>query len=252
VALAARAREHRDAVHAAVCDVFQPWAHGTVVRATGHPSFFDLNVVRVEDGPAMRAEALAAFADQALRGLDHRKLDFDHIDAAEPLRRDFEAMGWKATPLIWMRHDGTLRPGPAISVATVPYDTVHGLRVDWHQEDFPGLDPSDYHASAREVALRCNVQVLAVREGDKSVAFAEVEWIGAAAEITSVYVHPQHRGKGHGTAVTRGAIEAASDAQDVWIVAEDEGRARDLYARLGFRPAWTTMEFLRLPPADAN
>jgi hypothetical protein len=34
---------------------------------------------------------------------------------------------------------------------------------------------------------------------------------------------------------------------DLWIVADDEDRPKELYARLGFRPAWTAMEFQRLP-----
>jgi GNAT superfamily N-acetyltransferase len=79
------------------------------------------------------------------------------------------------------------------------------------------------------------------------VAYALLERDGAAAEIASVFVHPDYRGAGRGTAVTRAAIEAAGDARDLWIVADDEDRPRQLYARLGFRPAWTTMEFLRLP-----
>jgi hypothetical protein len=31
-----------------VFDVLEPWAHGTIVRATRYPSYFDFNVVRVE------------------------------------------------------------------------------------------------------------------------------------------------------------------------------------------------------------
>jgi hypothetical protein len=50
--VAARARAWRNATHAAVCDVLAPWAHGTVVRATAYPSYFDFNLVRVEDDPA--------------------------------------------------------------------------------------------------------------------------------------------------------------------------------------------------------
>ena len=64
--------------HAAVCDVIEPWAHGTVVRATAYPSYYDFNLVRVEDDPAMSVEALVAFADEALAGLAHRRFDFDH------------------------------------------------------------------------------------------------------------------------------------------------------------------------------
>jgi hypothetical protein len=58
---------------------------------------------------------------------------------------------------------------------------------------------------------------------------------------------PTDRPDSGGTAITRAAIETAGDAEDLWIVADDEGRPKQLYGRLGFRPAWTTMEFL-LPP----
>jgi GNAT superfamily N-acetyltransferase len=78
-------------------------------------------------------------------------------------------------------------------------------------------------------------------------AFAQVERDGDAAEITQVYVQPVHRGGGRGAALVRGAIEAAGRGVDLWINADDEDRAKDLYARLGFRPVWTAMEFLRVP-----
>jgi GNAT superfamily N-acetyltransferase len=244
---AARARAWRDAVHAQVCDVLEPWEHGTIVRATRCPSYFDFNVVRVEDDPRMTVEALEAFADQALHGLEHRKLDFDLVDAGESVRAGLAADGWKATRLVWMRHSGSLPPGPEIGVEEVGYDAVDELRVAWHEEDFPGLDPADYHAEAREVARQRGTEVLAASENGRPVAFAELERTAAGAEITSVFVHPDHRGAGRGTAVTRAAIQAAGDAYDLWIVADDEGRAKDVYARLGFKPAWRTMEILRLP-----
>jgi GNAT superfamily N-acetyltransferase len=245
--VAARARAWRDAAHAAVCDALEPWAHGTVVRATRYPSYFDFNVVRVEEDPAMSVEALVAFADETLTGLTHRRVDFDLVDAAEPLRPGFEAEGWKALRLVWMRHEARLPPGPDRAVERVPYDAVQDLRVAWFEEESPDQDPAGYHAEAREVAVRRSVQVLALREGGAPVAFAQLERDGDAAEITQVYVHPDYRGAGRGAAMTRAAIEAARDARDLWIVADDEDRPKDLYARLGFRPAWTTMEFLRPP-----
>jgi predicted GNAT family acetyltransferase len=112
---------------------------------------------------------------------------------------------------------------------------------------FPDQDPIAHHAEARDVALRCHAQVLAVLESDAPVAIAQLERDGDAAEITQVYVRPEYRGGGRGTTITRGAIYAAGDARDLWIVADDEDRPKQLYARLGFRPAWTAMEFLRLP-----
>jgi ribosomal protein S18 acetylase RimI-like enzyme len=245
--LAARARAWRNGWHAAVCDVLEPWAHGTVVRATRFPSYFDLNVVRVEDDPGMTVEELISFAEDALGGLSHRQLDFDLVDAAEALRDGFEARGWKAFRLLWMRHDGTLPSGPALAVEEVPYDAVHDLRVAWYREDFPKQDPDAYLAQSREVALRREAQVLAAREGRALVAFAQLERERGAAEITQVYVRPEYRGAGRGTALTRAAIEAADDATDLWIAADDEDRPKNLYARLGFRPAWTTMDYRRLP-----
>lgn len=195
----------------------------------------------------MSVQALIAFADEALAGLAHRRVDFDHIDAAESLRADFEAHGWKALRLLWMRHEVPAPPGPEIAVDEVPYDAVRDLRDAWHREDFPDQDPAEYHSQAREVALRRGARVLTVREGRAPVAFAQTERDGSAAEITHVYVHPDYRGAGRGTAVTRTAIDAASDATDLWILAAEGDRPKELYARLGFRAAWTTMEFLRLP-----
>ena len=244
---AARARAWHHARHAAVCDVIEPWAHGTVVRATRYPNYYDLNAVRVEEDPAMSMEELVAFADEALCQLAHRRVDFDLVDAAEGLRGGFEAEGWEATHLLWMRHEAPLPPGPGIAVEAVPYDAVQDLRLAWNREDFPDHDPGAFQAQAREVALSQDVQVLAVRERNVPVAFAQLQQNGAAAEITHVYVHPEQRGNLLGTALTRAAIDAAGAVRDLWIVADEEARPKELYARLGFRPAWASMEFTRLP-----
>jgi hypothetical protein len=92
-------------VQAAVCDVFEPWEHGTAVRATRYPDYFAFNVVRVEEDPGMGVEALAAVADQALDGLRHRHLEFEDAGQAEALRPGFEALGWTTERLVWMRHE---------------------------------------------------------------------------------------------------------------------------------------------------
>jgi ribosomal protein S18 acetylase RimI-like enzyme len=246
-----RARAWRHAAHAAICDTLAPWPHGTVVRAVRYPSYWDFNLVRVEDDPPMGVDDLAGFADEALAGLAHRRVDVEVIAAAERLRPGFAAKGWRSLRLVWMRHEAPPPPGAHTPVEEVPYDAVQDLRVAWHEEDFAGQDAASYHTQAREVALRRNVQVLAVHERGAPVAFAHIERDGPAAEITQVYVHPEHRGAGRGTAMTRAAIAAAGDVEDLWIVADDEDRPKELYRRLGFRPVWTAMEFTRMPGGPA-
>ena len=244
---AERARSWRRTALEAVCDVVEPWAHGTVMRASHYPSYYDFNVVWVEGDPPLDAEGLIAAADQALAGLEHRRLDFELVEAGDRVRADLEAAQWEPTRLLWMRHEAPLPDGPAVEVEEVDYDEVLGLRLAWHNEDFAELDTGDYLANAREVAMTRGVQVIAPASDDELVGFAQLERADGGAEISQVYVLPDHRGSGRGTAMTRAAIEAAGDVDDLWIVADDEGRPKELYARLGFRPAWTSIEFLRVP-----
>src|SRR5690348_3026654 len=96
------ARDWRHAFHAGVCDSIEPWAHGTVVRASRYPTYYDLNVVRVEDEPGLSAEEIAAFADEALDGLEHRRVDFEDDAAGLARRAELTALGWKSTRLVWM------------------------------------------------------------------------------------------------------------------------------------------------------
>ena len=250
---AVRAREWHHTVQATVCDVLDPWDHGTVVRATRFPTYFEFNLVRVEEDTTMGVDALIGFADRALTGLDHRRVDVESPGTAEQLRADFEARGWHTQRLVWMRHEGDRPPRPeGIAVEDVPFDAVNSLRVAWIEEDFPDLELGNYLAEAREVASILDAQILAVMEGDAPVAYAQIERIDRSGEIAQVYVRGDHRGRGLGTTVTSAAIEAVRDVDELWIVADDEDRPKALYSRLGFSPVWTAVEMLRLPGRSAT
>ena len=246
-AVAARARAWHHARHAAVCDVTEPWEHGTVVRATAYPDYYDFNLIRVEEDPGMSVDQLMAFADGGLAGLAHRRIDFDVVEAADSLRPEFVERGWIAVRLLFMRHETAPPAGERPDVEEIDYDVAANLRAAWHYEDYPDQDPAGYHEQARDLALRQGVRVLAVRERGQAIAFAQLQRNGPSAEITQVYVHPDKRGHGLGTSLTRAAIDSAGATGDLWIVADDEDRPKELYARLGFRPVWRTMEFTRLP-----
>jgi GNAT superfamily N-acetyltransferase len=240
-----------------VCDVFEPWEYGTVVRASRYPAWWQVNAVRVERTLELSLEELLAFTDQALARHPHRRIWFERLEDAVPLRPELEARGWRTERLLMMLYGGAVRDGrsrrseptegPAASVERVSYDAVRELRLSWHDEDFPDIDPTQHHADQRELALGAGAEVLAVFNDGAPVAYAQLEWQGHDAEIAEVYVHPSRRGHGLGTAVTRAAIGAASRAGDLWIEADDEYHARDLYSKLGFQRAYTYMAFLRVP-----
>ena len=242
-----RARAWRRADLEGVCDRRDAWEHGAVFRASRYPTYWTYNLVAVEGDPGMSATQLIAFADEALGDLDHRRIDFADPESAAPLRADFEAAGWRATRLVCMRYEHEPQLDPAMSVAEVPYRAVRELRIAWHAEDFPGSELGQNLEDAREVAERRDARVLAVLEDGVPVGFSQLEHEGDGAEISEVFVHPAYRGRGIGTAVTLAAIAAGAGSADLWIAADDEDRPTQLYERLGFRPAWTMAEFLRLP-----
>ncbi len=246
--LAARARAWRGAALEAVCDVMRPWSGGVVARATRFPHYYEYNLVRVTGRPLLGVEELQAFADHALAGLGHRRLDFDLVDAAEPLRPAFEANGWRTLRLLVMHHNGFVPPAPEIPVVEVPYEGVRELRRAWLAEDFAEPVSDSFFDQAREVSQMLGARVLAVHVRGEPVAFAQIEFIGSGAEISEVYVRADHRGRGLGTAITVAAIHHVREAADIWIGADDEDRPKRLYARLGFRPATTMMQFTRLNP----
>ena len=109
----------------------------------------------------------------------------------------------------------------------------HALRVNDRAinghaaEVFRQLGPEVAPRLLSEAASKKNspahrLRVLAVIEDGAPVSYAQLEQAGTGSEIVHVYVHPDHRGGGRGTAMTRAAVEAAGDAHDLWIVADDE------------------------------
>ena len=243
-----RAREWVHSGQAAVCDVIEPWDHGTVIHATRYPTYWDYNLVRVEDDVELSADELVSIADKALGEFAHRRVGFEVASAGEPIRGDLERLGWKATRFVWMLYAGPAPAETELDVEQVHYDTVRHLRLAWLQEDYPTVDVTGHLEEARDLDMQRNPHVFAAFERERPIGFAQLEPRGAGAEISSVYVDREHRGRGLGTALTRAAIGAAGEVDDLWIVADDEDRPKELYARLGFQPVWTLLDFLRLPP----
>ncbi len=143
----------------------------------------------------MTVDQLSAFADEALTGLPHRRIEFDFAEAAEPLRAEFTAHGWRSTRLVWMHHGGEVPPviGPEPAIEEVPYDAVNHLRRAWHEEDHDGTESDSFHAAVREIGLRRRVRVFTVLDDGHPVAFTQLDRGPRGAEVALVYVARDRR-----------------------------------------------------------
>ena len=238
---------HRDG-QAAVCDRVEPWEHGTILRASRYPDLLRYNTVRADRGlESLEAGALMAFAEEALRDDASLRVDVEDEDAARRMRPEFQAAGWLGELLVWMRlGDSPPSAGADPRVELVEPGVVRVLRVEWYDEDFPGWDSTRFVDQGERLARDRGSRVLALFDGGRPAGYAQVDPVGDRAEVSQVFVTRSQRGRGIGAALTRAAIESAADARETWIVAEADGRPRELYARLGFRPAWIAGQFLRL------
>jgi GNAT superfamily N-acetyltransferase len=229
-----------------VCDEVRPFSHGTVFRSPCHPDFWEYNCMRL-DRPMDAGEMIAA-ADRELVGCSHRLVEWI-IPMPDGVVGELRERGWIANPLVVMLHDGRVHPEGPGKLVEVDYDAVRELRDMWHREDFgEHTETEAFHAQAREVAELADVCVIAAVEDGRPTGFAEVETHDGGSEVTQVFVRPERRGAGLGSALTSRAIVVGADAApDVWICAQRDGRPRRLYERLGFRAVIETGVAI-LPP----
>lgn len=222
----------RHAQHHLICDRLEPWAYGTHVRASRFPTYFDFNCLRLEHGSPPAAELLAA-ADELLGDLGHRKIEVEHAALGERLRPAFQAAGWRTERLVWMVLDGE-PDAPEGDVEEVDFAAIRPLRAEW-ANDFSPEEIAAFAPVEEEVArlLRCRCFVAG---RDAFVLFSP-------DEVRAVYTTPAARGRG----LARRLVGAAVRAMDgpAVIVADDEDSPKELYARVGFVPAWIMWEFVR-------
>jgi GNAT superfamily N-acetyltransferase len=251
--LATRLQSWRLSNLEATCDVIAPWEHGLVVRSSRYPYTYAYNAVLVDRPSDLTLDALVDFVEEALGDLTHRRLDFLFDRDGAPYRTGLESRGWDSLRTVWMRHEGRLPDAPEIAVEEVSYDATIPLRQRWHEEDFPGVPSARHFETARELALSRDVRIFAVVRNGAPIAYAQIEMRQSGAEVSDVYVSPENRGQGLGTALASHATRAAPAVRDLWIAADAEDRPRHLYARLGYRPVHHELGFVLVgvPPSIA-
>jgi ribosomal protein S18 acetylase RimI-like enzyme len=252
-----------------VCDVIEPWEHGTSVRCTAHPGFWDYNSLRLEGpDPGATVDVLAAAADHFQKGLRHRRIEIEDEAAGTRLRPGFKELGWVTTRLVWL---ALSEPPAGPEFEEVPFEATRELRLEWARSEGYEIVEREFQRQAdaeEDVARRRGVRALLARDGEGRPAgyvtfltdgegpngtSLQTEWpVGRGphrlAEVEQAYVQPALRGRGTGGALVAAAARAGG-ASETFIVADDEGDPKRLYVRLGFRPVWIQHEFTRRPSA---
>jgi ribosomal protein S18 acetylase RimI-like enzyme len=229
----------RHAQDALACDASEPWAHGTVLRTPSAPDYWDVNMVRVEHA-GLTAPELEAASDRLLAGSRHRKLEVEDEATGAAAQPYFAAKGWIADRNAMMRREG---PGAVhADIVEVPLAATRDLDIEWVSE-YDDVESVKRFAAQREPILaRRGMRAFAIPD----VGFTLLAVGDEAAEIDALYVTPSARGHGIGARLIETAL-AAGGRDVAWIVADDEGRARELYERLGFETVWRPHSFVRRP-----
>lgn len=183
-------------------------------------------------------------------GLAHRKAEIEDEATGAQLAAGLGRLGWHVDRLVDMRHTGA---GPAVTAPAfgeLPTERVADLRTEWYLEEAIMPDAVGIRDFlVEEDAARARLPRRLTTLGEPDTAFVTVRIEAGAGEIEDAYVTPSARGKGLGTALLHAAIGRAEQdgVRDLWIVADADGRPRELYARLGFAPAWTHWDCVRRP-----
>jgi GNAT superfamily N-acetyltransferase len=229
--------------------VIEATEHGTMVRCTRLPTFWNYNSLRVE-GPdsGVSADALVHAADVLQGDLAHRQVEVEDEAAGARLRPRFQALGWAAERLCWLLLEGAPPAGPDFE--EVPFAATRDLRLEW-AVTFPWSTNEDaarrFAEHEDEVArLRGSRALIARGAAGAPVGFVSFGAHRGGAEIEQVYVTDSERGRGTGGALVSAATRAAG-APETFILADDEGDSKRLYERLGFRPVWIQHVFTRRP-----
>jgi GNAT superfamily N-acetyltransferase len=229
-----RAIACRHGQHDLICDRVEPWAHGTVVRASRYPTYYDFNCLRLEHGEPGAAELIEA-ADRLLHDLSHRKIEVEDAALGERLRDDFKAAGWRTGRLVWMVLEGE-PDAPDGDFEEVGYADIRELRAEW-ANDFTPDEIASFAPVEEEVAERLGCRCF-VAEDAAFVLFSP-------DEVRLVYTSPAARGHGLARRLVGAAVRAMPGP--AVIVADDEDSPKKLYEKIGFVPAWTMWELTRRP-----
>lgn len=251
-ARAARAHATRAAMFERAAERVVALDWGSAIFHDALPRHPDLNTVRVEvPAPALEAERLHGAVERLQRGLPHRRIEVFDVETARAVTDGMLRLGYSFGHSVLMGWDGG-EPPVEPAVEEVPYGAVERLREEWLRADWsqggPGADAvaQGLEGDRHTFAATPTRAFAAVRDG-RPVAYGLLLDLGEAALIEDVYTTPVARGRGLGAAVIHRLVweSRRGGHADTVIATDASGRARELYARLGFTSLALVHRFLR-------
>lgn len=226
---------------------------GSAIFHDGFPRWPDLNTVRLEvPAPDLDAERLSRAVDRLQARLAHRRLEVLDDASARAVDAGMVARGWERNRSVLMGWDGG-EPPLAPAVEEVPYAAVERLREEWLRADGRRRDDEAVEqglAADRLTFAATPTRAFAAVQAGRPLAYGLLLDLGEAALVEDVYTTPAARGRGLGAAVVHRLVweSRAGGHADTVLATDAGGRARALYARLGFVPLGFVHRFLRWDP----
>ena len=235
----------------ACSDEREELAFGFVVRSSSLPAARALNMVVVTGPqPTLDADRLRAVAEETLRDVPEPQVVVEDDATGARIAPGMVAAGWKH------ERDVVMTLGPAspevdtLGVREATEEEILDLTEHWFREE-EGRHGDDVVAQLVEYARR-EVRAFPERRfvlgrGGRPLGMSCLRRLDGVAQVEDVFVLPEARGGGVGTALVAHAIaEARANEPDLtFIVADADGRPRELYARLGFEAQTTFRSFWR-------
>lgn len=197
---------------------------------------------------ACTAEDVVDAADSTLGHLSHRLVDVHDQELADELAPGLTQRGWTRSPGLLMTTAGHGQASATVVELELP-ERQRTAAADWERDE-PQQDPDVWRQLGERVQTVQRSAVatfLAVRAPGRVVAHADVYLRAGTAQVEEVLTAPDHRGQGHASRLVSHAVHVArrQGAREVFLLADADGRPKDLYRRLGFTDAGRTSQFAR-------
>jgi ribosomal protein S18 acetylase RimI-like enzyme len=240
----------------AVVDEVRPTEHGKALLTPSLPLVWQLNAVRVED-PGAAPEAVVAEADEVLGDAGHRKLVAHDPDLGARLAPALAADGWNVYRLLVMVRD---RP-PERSVrqgagAEVGRETGAATLAAFRREQPFGWQETAVQQLAamdERYGRATRARDFAAPPADPACA-CRLYTADGLGQVDEVGTLEKRRNQGHASAAVLAAAEtaAAAGCDPVFLLTDASDWPQRWYRRLGFSPAGSIYEFLKLPLGGAR